>query len=280
MSFKVIRNLTSLLGLLIAAVIIWYRGSPEALISGVVLFMASVIICLRCILRATSLKAKMETALTRNTLLIFVAWQIAIVGALAISSEVLSISTFHLLADYAAAVLFYFFSYQLLSAIDSSQQSGGYKPVNFFGYPRSRKLIFALFAGCSTILPLTIMSLEDSLATSGWRPTPLRSSQACLLMVAIMSVLSAGLVYQRYRGAAPVDRTRGLQIFGIALLLLAFELGIQQMFLSGLYVYVLSAIVVVGCSIEILYLWQIGASDDNVAAVRQNPVQVQNMRDS
>ena len=109
MSFKTIRNLTSLLGLLITAVIIWYRGSPEALVSGVVLFMASVIVCLTCILRAASLKAKMETALASSISLVFVAWQIAIVGALTISSEVLSISTFHLLTDYAAAVLFYFF---------------------------------------------------------------------------------------------------------------------------------------------------------------------------
>ena len=124
------------------------------------------------------------------------------------------------------------------------------------------------------------MSLEDSLATSGWRPTPLRSPQACLLMVAIMTVFSAGLIHQRYRGGVTVGRTRVLQIFGIALLLLAFGLGIQQMFSSSLYVYVLAAIVVVGCSIEILYLWQIGASDDGDAAVRHDPVRVRNMRDS
>lgn len=269
MRLQGIRNLGSLLGLLVTATVIWYRNSPGALVAGIAFLMAADILCLMCVIQAVKLRTRKGTALESGSsfiygrgayVLLLVAWQIAIVGVLNISSEIASISALHLLTDYASAVLYYFVSFQILSLADSAKQNGGYKPVNFFGYPRSRKLIFAIFAGYCTICPLTIISLEDSLARAGWRPVALQSSQACLLMVAIMSLMSAGLIYQRYRGIVTKDKRRGAKILGVALLFLICAAITQQRY--GIYVYILSAIATIGCAVSSFCLWQI---DENAS---------------
>ena len=178
--------------------------------------------------RASALEIERSTLHTRAYILLLVTWQVAIVGILNITSATLSLSVLGLLVDYASAILYFVCSYKLVSLADSAKQDGGYKPVNFFGYPRSRRLIFAFFGGSSIIGPLTIMSLEDSLASSGWRPVALQSSQACLLMVAILSVMSAGLIYQRYRNVATRNRRYSVKILGIILFFLICAAGIQQ----------------------------------------------------
>jgi hypothetical protein len=270
MSLKNIRTLASLLGLIVTATIIWYRSWPSALVAGIAFLMAAEILCLICVAvtlkvrKGITLEGKFSFIYNRAYVVLLAAWQVAIVGALSIFSVILSTKFFHLLVDYTSALLYCVCSYKILSLADSAKQEGGYKPVSFFGYPRSRKLLFVLFAGCSTIFPLTIMSLEDA-ASTGWRPIAFQPSQACLLMVAIMSVMSAGLIYQRYHGIVTMSKTRHAKAtLGVTLLFLVCVAVIQQIVPYGRYVSVLSAIAIIGCAVSLSFLWQIGENTQDI----------------
>ncbi|MGO8719814.1 MAG: hypothetical protein ACLQMO_11425 [Acidobacteriaceae bacterium] len=275
MSLKGIRNLGSLLGLLVTVAVIWYLNSPCALVAGIAFLMAADILCLLSVIQAVKLKARKGVTLKsrssfvqegRAYVLLLVAWQIAIVGVLSISSEIASVSVLHLLIDYISAALYFICSYRVLSVADSAKQDGGYKPFNFFGYPRSRKLIFTIFACYCSILPLTIMSLEDTLASTGWRPIALQSSQACLLMVAIMSVMSGGLLLQRYHGVLAKNKSSNKKVYIITLLLLACTAAIHKSMSYGIYSYVLSAIAIASCAVTLLCLWGIDESTELMPA--------------
>jgi hypothetical protein len=272
MSNKGIRNLGTLLGLLVTATVIWYRNSPDALAAGIAFLMSADILCLVCAVQASLLitkgraatkngsqlaRTKQELVSEHNLYILFLlAWQITILAILSISSQIASISPLHLLSDYASAILYFMFSYRMISCADNANQNGGYKPINFLGYRRSRKLIFSLFSGYCTIAPLTIISLEYSIASAGWRPVALRSSQACLLMAAIMSTMAAGLIYQRYRSASTKNKSQRLKILGVAVILLVWEWITQHN--HGIYTYILLAVSTISCAISTSYLWQLG----------------------
>jgi len=260
-----IRYAAMLLGFAVLVELVFYRKSTDALLVGLPYLMAANLACLVCVglvsrwqmgIRKENVLEPPPTVLQiRTCAFLLVACQLAVVGTLNISTVVSQGSPSDLLLDYAAMVFFFFASYRVVSVTDDARQTGGYIPFNFIGRPRSRRFLFALFAGYCAICPLSIMSLEVSIIRGEWYPEVLRAPQACLLMAALMATMSWGLLSHRY-GAASTERHKHYRVFagGAALFILCTG-AIQRMLSLGSYVYILSVIAIAGCTAVLYYLW-------------------------
>lgn len=266
MQMKGIRRLGSLLGFAILATLVVWRDSMGVLLAGLFYLLIADILCISCVSLATISRGQGRATLAENDLspirtrayvLLLIAGQVAILGILnvaAVNSPRLHVP---LILSYLLCAAYFVASYKILSIADSPKQSGGYIPLTLLGVLRSRRFFFIVFVGYCTVCPLTIASLEFSVGSGGWQPSVFQPPQACLLMAAIASAISAGLLFQRYRGVA-ARNSIGTKVLGVTLCVLAFAAFIQTRFSYGMYVYTISAIALIGGATAVFCLWQIG----------------------
>jgi hypothetical protein len=237
----------SILGLFIFVTLVWYASSPRLLLAGVLYLMAATYIVLFSVFLATSLKTKQRRgtrdpavwSLNRRAyVLLLFAWEVAIVGVLNIWAFTYPVPR-AFTTSYVSAGIFIVLSYKLVALADSSTQDGGSMPLNYFGRPRSRRILFCGFV----YTPIGMLALAGVLISLYWRwlPVPFQPPQLCLLLVALSSAMSAGMVMQRYR-RAPQDKTLSARVLLPVLFGLVGTLVLQVVFGYSLYVYVLSSI--------------------------------------
>jgi hypothetical protein len=272
MQLRPIYNSELILGSATLVGLVTFWNSMNLLLPGLLYFMAAVLLCTASICvtvilhrhnREASNNIDSSSLQTRAKVFGLVAWQLAIIGSMNISSADFHKSVIHLVADYVLLGLFFVASYRIVSIADSPEQKDGYRPFNFFGYPRTRRLIFAVFAVYCTICPIILASLEFSIGTGGWRPIAFQSSQACLLAAAIVSTLSAGLILQRYRGVTTEAKRPKMWISVVTMLFLLCAAAIQVTLSYRVYVYILSFIAVTSSAVALSSLWQIGENLKN-----------------
>lgn len=252
-----IRRGSSVLLLFNLATMVWYGGSSHSMLAGVLYLLAASYLALICGLTVTSWRRKQErgtpelaiwTVRRRVSALFLFGWELAIIGLLNIWGVSLYKSHGSIVFGYCLAAVFMVLSYRTVALADSAEQFGGSKPLNYFGLPRSRRIFFCAFV-YTPIGPLIILSL----AWSGreWCPALLQPPQLWLLLLALISALSAGMVFQRYRAASP-DKALAMKVIVSTTFGLACTTLLQVIFAYGFNVYVLSS-VTVACIAATLY---------------------------
>ena len=123
-------------------------------------------------------------------------------------------------------------------------------PLNFFGRPRPRWMLFWAFVYTPVGLVVGL-----SLTGSGNRHCPalLQPPQVWLLLLALLSAVSAALARQRYRRGPP---NRGLALWIIAPTVcgLACTTALQFLFGYNLNVYLLSSATVACIAVTVYWL--------------------------
>ena len=152
---------------------------------------------------------------------------------------------------YLSATIFMILSYKLVALADRSQQEGGSKPLSFFGRPRSRRLAFCALI-YSPIGPLIIMSAEWSNAK--WCPAVLKVPRFWLLLVALLSAVAAGFVFQRYRAAERVRTRTGRVTAVVTLMVLGLAAAIEIGLRYDVLMYALSSIAVACIAASVYWL--------------------------
>ena len=269
MNPMLVRNLASIVGLAILVELIAYAGKVTVMLSGVLYLLAANCVCIICVICATRLRRKSVDNREANSqfylrqmrahFLLFVACQLAVVGTLNASSVISSRSWFTFLLDYCVMLLFFCVSYRLLAIADSNDQSGGYIPFNFLGFPRSRRFLFLVFAGYCTIAPLTVMTIEVTAVADRWHPEVVEAPQACLLMTSIMATMCWGFLARRYT-AEGVKSSRNHMFFVGTLLFIASTGLLQYMLSLSFYTYGLSSLATAAIAASLWYLWRAGDS--------------------
>ena len=80
---------------------------------------------------------------------------------------------------------------------DSPNQQGGEKPINYFGRPRPRWMFVLAFI----YMPIAFLIAPSVIWYDlPWCPTLLRPPQFFLVLAALLSGLTASLVYQEIQG--------------------------------------------------------------------------------
>lgn len=246
MGLKNTLRAASLLSLFILATLVGYRESPLYL-PGTLYFIAASYCSFFGAYLAINSRKKQRRGLiepggwalqTKATVFIFSGWQVAIVGLLNFWQADFSGSRAYVIIGYLLMPVFAVVSFKLVRIADSPQQEGGSRLFNYFGRPRPRWMFFCGFLYTPTI-PLIILSVEWSDAK--WCPVLLRLPQFWLLLAALMSVASTGLIFHRYRRAAP-NKTWAVNVLIGTLLGLGLTGAVQMMSGYSLTVYVLSSI--------------------------------------
>jgi hypothetical protein len=165
---------------------------------------------------------------TRAYVLLLSGWQLAIIGSFNMWPFGLRVSRVAVALGYLLAGAFMILSYKLVAIADSSKQEGGSGPISYFGRPRPRRFFFAGFV-YTPIGFLILMSVEWSDAP--WCPTILRLPQFFLLLVALLSAVSAGLIFHRYRGIER-NRSRAERVLATSTLLVLGLAAAVQIFLG------------------------------------------------
>lgn len=195
----------------------------------------------------------------RSRLLLLVAYMLAIIGTLNTTGSDAFKTRIPVIANYVLAVVFSALSYAILAIADKSKQDGRCRPLNYFGRPRQRRLLFVLF-GFFIITPLLWASA--TIVIHGIRPpTAIEHVMFCVFLVTVSAVLSASLVLERFRKTG-INTTWGRSVLIATLCLLTFT-GIMRMtFAYSLYFYVMSSITVLCAAVAVLFLWQVQEIDD------------------
>jgi hypothetical protein len=259
MSPKIIQHGGPLLSVLILAYILSYatsRGSFDGSLPYVVaaifpnLFSFYSFLLLRRESRQSASATILRLLRRRAEVLFVVAWQLAIVGALNIVANNLVGAAGFVLSNLLL-VMCLAISDRLVALADSADQEGGYKPFPFFGLPRSRRFLFWI----CVVYPSTILIGLGAVLFLKRKPylTPLHPPQICLLVAAVFSAGTAGLVFQRYRGVA-AGKGLTAACWLVALFIVGFAGAYELLLSSGAYVYVLSSISVVG---TVLSAWSL-----------------------
>src|SRR5579872_4694437 len=188
------------LQLLILLALLWYGRVPRYVLAGAVYLLAASYLGLYCSVSSIRNQFQNKHQESKSTIadanryaLYLSAWQVAMIGVLNIWAVAYSpIRSF--VVSYLSAVIFIVASYKLVALADNSDQDGGYKPISFFGLPRSRKLIFLALV----YSPIGMLAFAGIVILFAWPrcPFPFQPSQLCLLLAALSSVFSAGLVLQ------------------------------------------------------------------------------------
>ena len=128
-----------------------------------------------------------------------IAWQLLSIGALQISTYewVHPSNTWYF--EYLIAQFYGLAMYRLISEADSGRQANGYQAFNFLGFPRTRRLVFTIFALAVNLYLIVASTVYSYNGRWPLRHSWLDSGHISLLMIAIMSVLGAALLRSRYR---------------------------------------------------------------------------------
>jgi hypothetical protein len=262
---SLLSNVGLILGPCVLVSLFYFWHSISKLVPGMPLVMVSVAlgtvsICLSISSRnRTSFSSEEVTSkLDKAGVMGNAACQMAILGIANISSVYPSHSKTRMLLDYVGMAFFFALTLSSISFADRESQTGGYVPVSFLGFPRSRRLIFAVYAGYCMMCPIGIGSIEFSVAKMGWRPIALQSSQACLLIECLTSLLCAELLRRRYHDHGTASKKPGWRVIPLVLgIMLLLGNAIIWFFLNySFYVYGLSAVAVVCLLISASYLWR------------------------
>ena len=163
----------------------------------------------------------------------------------------LPVSRVSIIMGYLLAAAFMILSYKLVAIADSSKQEGGSRPINYFDCPRPRRLFFAGFV-YTPIGFLILMSVEWSDAP--WCPMILRLPHFYLLVVGLLSVVSAGLLFHRYRGVERT-RTRATRVLAaVTLFVLGFAAAVQIFVGYDVQMYLLSSVTVACIAASVYWL--------------------------
>jgi hypothetical protein len=238
----------SLLALVVLAAILWYGHSPHVMDAGVLYLLAAACVDLYCIPAALALRTRLRKGDSTQALwslertvraLVLVAWQLAILGLLSIWAVEPVGSPAVLASSGLPLVICIIVSDRLIALADTPSQDGGTKPLSFFGRLRTRRVYF----WACTVYPASapVMLGVRMFMRGKPYPSPLHPPQLCLLLAAVMSVGTAGLVFQRYRGLASDKRRSAL--CALAVFLVVGFAGVFAFFLAySRYVYALSSL--------------------------------------
>ena len=253
------------LGLIvIGEILLWHRSSRVLVIALPYLMIAALMSGL-CVLYLGGYRSQhnydfsqrpASSSIIAPPILFWTAVQMAVLGTLNVFDFQRNEtgSTLRMGISYSVVVVFFVACYRLLAIAEQPKQAGGYIPVMFFGFPRSRKFLFTAFGGFVNCFVLTIMSFEVSLAEHGWAPHALMAPTASLLMVTIMSFMTVMFIASRHRHALGRSSTLERFIIVFAILFL-IGVGFIELYLDrAYYVYVLDGVTVLACALSNSYL--------------------------
>jgi hypothetical protein len=266
---RTVVNLGSLLGLTSLVIVVAY-GHSNVLLAGALYIAVATGLAGLSVSTAVLATSKRKSGIVdvsleiRSQFVILIAWQIAIVGMLNILASDVAGSRVLSIVAYLLAGLFFVDSYRLVAMADSPIQSGGYIPLNFFGQPRTRRSGFAIFSVTCVLLPLAGSSIKcdiEGVSRPYWSQDP----QVCLLMSAMMSVISCVFLYERYRRKVTERydqniryRSKSVVILVSVVSILACLEAIRAIGSYSRYTYVLSAIALIGSAFAVSCLWRVG----------------------
>lgn len=187
------RRLASAIGFAILVLIILYANRATEIIEGMPFLMGSVILCILSIVLSGARKPS-------ATIISLAALQLFVLGFFNTSLAMPRSSFVPVAADIFMGLLFLVACYYIAATADDEHQPGGYKPVNFLGYSRSRKLLIAIFGGYCAFVPLVIMYSIFSLSSNPLIPAALKAADMSILMTGILSLITYMLIASRYRG--------------------------------------------------------------------------------
>jgi hypothetical protein len=214
-------------------------------------------LCLASVLLAAIVEAKRRRGIAdasdwarhaRAYVFLLLAWQLTSVGLLNIWAVDHSHGSLVFGLSYLSAIVFIVCTSMLIGFTDQSKQEGGPKPLNYFGVPRSRSLLF--YAFCYLIGPLLFAGIWIFFTLKPI-PAPFQPPQLCLLLVSLSAVFSTGMVFQRYRSALP-DKVLAARVWFVAVGVLGSAGAINVIFGYSTYLCVLSSIVL-GCTAASFY---------------------------
>ena len=154
MKLKNIQRAGSGLGLFIVSAMVWYGRSGGPLLPGALYLIVASWLSLFSLSFATTLQAEQRKGIPepaawaihlRAYALVVTGWLVAIVGMLTMWQFGFSGSRAAIVLGYGVVGIFAILSYRLIAIADGPRQSGGSRPLNYFGRPRSRKIFFCGF---------------------------------------------------------------------------------------------------------------------------------------
>lgn len=250
----------SFLELFVIVVLISYGRSVRPLLPGGLYLVAASYLGLFSLIPASTLLRKQRMgelepaawALRRRAYILLLAgWQVAIIGLLNLLQFSFSESWVSIVIGYLSAGIFMILSYKLVAIADDHQQEGGQRPINYFGRPRSRRIFFCGFV----YTPIGLL-VAFSIVWSDWKLCPplLRLPQLWLLLTALLSAASAGLIFQRYR-VAGVNKALAGKLIAVTFLGLGLA-GAIQIFLDAAapYLYLLSSMAIACTAMAVYWL--------------------------
>lgn len=184
---------------------------------------------------------------TGYVLLLF-GWKIAILGWLNIQEFTFPRSLLSNVLGYLAVGVFVILSFKMVALADAAEQDGGSKPINFFGYPRTRRIFFLVFM-YTPITPLIMMNLIPS--NRNW--LLLQLPHFWLLLLSLLSGMSAGLVFHRYR-RVPANKSLKKKLLALTICVLGFTTILEITSAYDAWVYALSSITVACMAATVYWL--------------------------
>ena len=267
MKLKTIQRALTLLSVTILVALVWRVRSDSSVLPGALYLVVATYPALFGVYFAAPLLSKQRrgapapeawTSHLRAYVLVLAGWQVCIVGLLNLwPFDFAERSQFALGVGYALAALFVVISYKLVAIADSENQQGGTKFISFFGHPRSRRLFFCALL-YSPIGPVVLLSWI--LSDARWCPILLRFPQIWFLLTALLSAMSAGFIFQRYRGVAneAVDKNWEKGVLLATLFTIVLATGVQLFVGYDVSMYFLSSITVVCIGLSLYWLSRAG----------------------
>lgn len=259
MEHKNVQRAGSFLEFCIFITFVWFGGSPRLVMAGAPYLTAAMCVALVCVILATRLRTKERSGtpepavwyLKRKAyVLTLFAWELGIVGCLNIQAVTLTDSGLSVVLGYVWVAVFIVLSCKMVTLADASKQDGGSMPISFFRLPRPRWIFFCGFV-YSLIGPLVVLSLSWS--GHKWCPAWLQPPQIWLVLLTLLSALSAVMVFQRYL-RAPRNRAIAMWVIVPTLCGLTCTAVLQAILRYNVYVCVLSSTTVACMSATVYWL--------------------------
>ena len=250
------------LGIAVLLAIIWCIGSPAKGDVGTPYLIFAAVTDLCCLVIYASLR-KAEKAgypqhiicqlQSRAQVFLILAWQLAIVGVLNICAGYLIVSVDSLVLSTGLLLMCIMISDRLVALADIPGPDGNPKPLQAFGQPRSRRLIFWALV----VYPASCLMIAGLLLFLRARAYPMlfHPPQLCLLIAAVLSLGATVLILQRYRKAACGKICAAICIITtLTILTLSGIVGFSWM--TSLFTYVVSSLIVICLGLNALHLLQ------------------------
>jgi hypothetical protein len=261
----------SLLGVVILTTTAWYGRSDRMVVDGALYLVIASCLCLASILLGAIVGAKQRRGIadasdwiryTRAYVFLLCAWQLAIVGLLNIWAVDHSHDSLVFALCCLSTIVFIICTAMIVRFSDNPKQEGGSRPLNYFGVPRSRSLLF--YAFCYLLSPVFIAGIWIFVSMKQI-PAPFQPPQLCLLLVSLLTVISMVMVFQRYRQALPNKALAG-KILALTACVLGAVATIHIILGYSVYVFVLSLVAVSCVGASLHWLLRARAEPSSLAA--------------